>query len=158
MKVDLHLKYYCPVWNHTHLHAFITRSPLISGFQSSQLVSKPSANRIQKFLKWPLLTKDSEEQAVISVLSIVRTKAEPVSRSAVWLDWKIKSQREFTGHCNVQVILYMCYMLFFFHLSLLENWFSSHIPFLYVWYLQLCRALNTQDWLIILQSFVHEGL
>lgn len=93
--------------NHIHLHAFMTRSPLISGFQSSQLVSKPSAKRIQKFLKWPLLTKDSDEQAVINVLSIVRTKAEPVSRSAVWLDWNIKSSGEFTGYCNVKVILYM---------------------------------------------------
>lgn len=63
--------------------AFITRSPRISGFQSSHDVSKPSAKRIQKFLKCPLLTKDSEEQAVMRVLSMVSTKAEPVSRSPV---------------------------------------------------------------------------
>lgn len=68
-----------------HSQAFITRSPRISGFQSSQDVSKPSAKRMQKFLKWPLLTRDSEEQAVISVLSMVRTMAEPVSKSMVWL-------------------------------------------------------------------------
>lgn len=61
--------------------AFMTISPLISGFQSSHDVSKPSAKRIQKFLKCPLLTKESDEQAVISVLSIVSTKAEPVSKS-----------------------------------------------------------------------------
>lgn len=61
--------------------AFMTRSPRISGFQSSQVVSKPSAKRMQKFLKCPLLTRDSEEQAVISVLSMVRTRAEPVSKS-----------------------------------------------------------------------------
>lgn len=108
-------KYSCAVWN--HLHAFMTRSPLISGFQSSQLVSKPSAKRMQKFLKWPLLTKDSEEQAVMSVLSIVRTKAEPVSRSAEWLDWKIKSQGELSGQCNAKVITFTkC------HLSFPINW------------------------------------
>lgn len=61
--------------------AFMTRSPLISGFQSSHEVSKPSAKRIQKFLKCPLLTRDSDEQAVIRVLSIVSTSAEPVSKS-----------------------------------------------------------------------------
>lgn len=60
-------------------------SPRISGFQSSQEVSKPSAKRMQKFLKWPLLTSDSEEQAVISVLSMVSTRAEPVSKSMLWL-------------------------------------------------------------------------
>jgi hypothetical protein len=32
-----------------------------------------------------LLTSDSEEQAVISVLSMVNTRAEPVSNSTVWL-------------------------------------------------------------------------
>lgn len=64
-----------------HLQAFMTRSPRTSGFQSSQEVSKPSAKRRQKFLKCPLLTRDSEEQAVISVLSMVRTRAEPVSKS-----------------------------------------------------------------------------
>lgn len=68
-----------------HSQAFMTRSPLISGFQSSQDVSKPSAKRMQKFLKWPLLTRDSEEQAVISVLSMVRTRAELVSKSMLWL-------------------------------------------------------------------------
>lgn len=68
-----------------HLQAFMTRSPRISGFQSSHDVSKPSAKRMQKFLKWPLLTRDSDEQAVISVLSMVRTRAEPVSKSIVWL-------------------------------------------------------------------------
>lgn len=68
-----------------HSQAFMTRSPRTSGFQSSQEVSNPSAKRIQKFLKWPLLTRDSEEQAVISVLSMVRTRAEPVSKSMVWL-------------------------------------------------------------------------
>lgn len=71
-----------------HSQAFMTRSPRTSGFQSSQEVSNPSAKRIQKFLKWPLLTRDSEEQAVISVLSIVRTRAEPVSKSMVWLAWQ----------------------------------------------------------------------
>lgn len=70
-----------------HSQAFITRSPLTSGFQSSQEVSKPSAKRMQKFLKCPLLTRDSEEQAVIRVLSMVRTRAEPVSKSMVWLAW-----------------------------------------------------------------------
>ena len=40
---------------------------------------------MQKFLKWPLLTSDSEEQAVISVLSMVSTRAEPVSKSMLWL-------------------------------------------------------------------------
>lgn len=71
-----------------HSQAFMTRSPRISGFQSSQVVSKPSAKRMQKFLKCPLLTSDSEEQAVISVLSMVRTSAEPVSNSMVWLAWR----------------------------------------------------------------------
>lgn len=66
-----------------HSQAFITRSPRISGFQSSHDVSKPSAKRIQKFLKCPLLTRDSDEQAVMRVLSMVNTKAEPVSRSPV---------------------------------------------------------------------------
>ena len=69
----------------SHSHALMTRSLRISGFQSSQDVSKPSAKRMQKFLKWPLLTSDSEEQAVISVLSMVNTRAEPVSNSTVWL-------------------------------------------------------------------------
>ena len=69
--------------NKRHSQAFITRSPRISGFQSSHDVSKPSAKRIQKFLKCPLLTRDSEEQAVMRVLSMVSTKAEPVSRSPV---------------------------------------------------------------------------
>lgn len=71
-----------------HSQAFMTRSPRTSGFQSSQEVSNPSAKRIQKFLKWPLLTRDSEEQAVISVLSMVRTRAEPVSKSMLWLAWQ----------------------------------------------------------------------
>lgn len=75
--------------NERYSQAFITRSPRISGFQSSHDVSKPSAKRIQKFLKCPLLTRDSEEQAVMRVLSMVSTKAEPVSRSPVWLDCKI---------------------------------------------------------------------
>lgn len=75
--------------NKRHSQAFITRSPRISGFQSSHDVSKPSAKRIQKFLKCPLLTRDSEEQAVMRVLSMVSTNAEPVSRSPVWLDCKI---------------------------------------------------------------------
>lgn len=75
--------------NKRHSQAFITRSPRTSGFQSSHDVSKPSAKRMQKFLKWPLLTRDSEEQAVMRVLSMVSTKAEPVSRSPLWLDCKI---------------------------------------------------------------------
>lgn len=75
--------------NKRHSQAFITRSPRISGFQSSHDVSKPSAKRMQKFLKCPLLTRDSEEQAVMRVLSMVSTKAEPVSRSPLWLDCKI---------------------------------------------------------------------
>ena len=64
-----------------HSQAFITRSPRTSGFQSSHDVSKPSAKRMQKFLKCPLLTRDSEEQAVMRVLSMVSTRAEPASRS-----------------------------------------------------------------------------
>lgn len=71
----------------------MTISPRISGFQSSQEVSKPSAKRMQKFLKWPLLTRDSEEQAVISVLSMVRTIAEPVSKSMLWLAWQRGRER-----------------------------------------------------------------
>ena len=77
--------------------AFMTRSPRISGFQSSQEVSKPSAKRMQKFLKWPLLTRDSEEQAVIRVLSMVRTMAEPVSKSMLWLAWQRGSERGYPG-------------------------------------------------------------
>lgn len=80
----------------------MTMSPRISGFQSSQEVSKPSAKRMQKFLKWPLLTKDSEEQAVISVLSMVRTRAEPVSKSMLWLVW-LEKQGDGDGLLKSQV-------------------------------------------------------
>ncbi len=74
-QIQTHVNFEC------YSQALMTRSPLTSGFQSSQVVSNPSANRMQKFLKWPLLTRDSEEQAVISVLSMVNTSAEPGSKS-----------------------------------------------------------------------------
>lgn len=102
-----HLKYFCftcllsisetQLNRLRHPQAFMTRSPRISGFQSSQEVSKPSAKRMQKFLKWPLLTRDSEEQAVISVLSMVRTRAEPVSKSMLWFAWQRGRERGYPG-------------------------------------------------------------
>lgn len=56
---------------------------LISGFQSSRLVSKSSAKRRQSPIKRPLLTKEPELQAEMLVLSSVMTTAPRLSTSHI---------------------------------------------------------------------------
>lgn len=63
---------------------FIMVVSLISGFQSSRLVSKSSAKRRQSPIKRPLLTKEPELQAEILVLSSVMTTAPRLSTSHSW--------------------------------------------------------------------------
>jgi len=71
---------------------------LMSGFQSSRLVSKSSAKRRQSPMKRPLLTKEPELQAEMLVLSSVMTTAPRLSVSHIW---------RFTPHdvCNKQNLL-----------------------------------------------------
>ena len=74
---------------------FIIVVSLMSGFQSSRLVSKSSAKRRQSPIKRPLLTKEPELQAEMLVLSSVMTTAPRLSTSHTW---------RFTPHdaCNKQ--------------------------------------------------------